>query len=198
MSIKFSIRNIFLISGGFVLFLLLKWLITIIFFIVFIWLGFIFSQFHDVRPEQTYSLVNFAFHFDFFSPELLLAHDFAVNCLCRSGVSLNQGCDASVFLDDSNGNESHPIERQAIPSQTLKGFDKINLIKEELEEACPGMVSCADALALATRDGILLVRFNSQLLLCVCSPSSPPPPPLPLFSSSNWGGGGGEGKKNTT
>ncbi|KDO63428.1 hypothetical protein CISIN_1g0355781mg, partial [Citrus sinensis] len=66
------------------------------------------------------------------------------------------GCDASVFLDDSNGNESHPIERQAIPSQTLKGFDKINLIKEELEEACPGMVSCADALALATRDGILL------------------------------------------
>lgn len=129
--------------------------------------GFHLSQFHDVSPEQMFSLVNFAFHFDFLILKFMLASDFAVNCLCCSGVSLNQGCDASVFLDDSNGNKSHPIERQAIPSQTLKGFDKINLIKEELEEACPGVVSCADTLALATRDGILLVSFNSHLLLCV-------------------------------
>ncbi|KAK1586845.1 hypothetical protein Q3G72_006654 [Acer saccharum] len=67
-----------------------------------------------------------------------------------------RGCDASVFLDDSNGNKSYLIERQAIPHTTLKGFDKIGLIKEELEMACPGVVSCADTLALATRDGILL------------------------------------------
>ncbi|KAH7511517.1 hypothetical protein ACOSQ2_027974 [Xanthoceras sorbifolium] len=67
-----------------------------------------------------------------------------------------RGCDASVFLDDSNGNKSYLIERQAIPHTTLKGFDQIDLIKEELEMACPGVVSCADTLALATRDGILL------------------------------------------
>ncbi|KAI9160972.1 hypothetical protein LWI28_013286 [Acer negundo] len=67
-----------------------------------------------------------------------------------------KGCDASLFLDDSNGNKSYLIERQAIPHTTLKGFDKIGLIKEELEMACPGVVSCADTLALATRDGILL------------------------------------------
>ncbi|KAK0599177.1 hypothetical protein LWI29_002988 [Acer saccharum] len=55
-----------------------------------------------------------------------------------------RGCDASLFLDNSNGNKSYLIERQAIPHTTLKGFDKIGLIKEELEMACPGVVSCAD------------------------------------------------------
>ena len=70
-----------------------------------------------------------------------------------------QGCDASVLLDDSFGNRSHSIERQAIPNKTLKGFDVIEFIKEELERVCPGVVSCADILSLAARDGILLVRF---------------------------------------
>ncbi|KAK7817059.1 putative peroxidase 48, partial [Quercus suber] len=36
------------------------------------------------------------------------------------------GCDASVLLDDSNGDKNHSIERQAIPNQTLRGFDKID------------------------------------------------------------------------
>ncbi|XP_038720680.1 putative Peroxidase 48 isoform X2 [Tripterygium wilfordii] len=67
-----------------------------------------------------------------------------------------EGCDASVLLDDSNGNQNHAIERQAIPNRSLRGFDKIDMIKEELEKACPGIVSCSDILALATRDGIVL------------------------------------------
>ncbi|XP_050370736.1 putative Peroxidase 48 [Argentina anserina] len=67
-----------------------------------------------------------------------------------------QGCDASVLLDDSNGNTNHSIEKQAIPNKSLKGFDKIDQIKEELENVCPGVVSCADILALATRDGVIL------------------------------------------
>ena len=70
---------------------------------------------------------------------------------------LNQGCDASVLLDDSNGNTNHSIEKQATPNKSLKGFENIDQIKEELENACPGVVSCADVLALATRDGIILV-----------------------------------------
>jgi hypothetical protein len=60
-------------------------------------------------------------------------------------------------LDDSNGDKNSSIERQAIPNKTLKGFDKIDLIKEELEKACPGVVSCADTVSIATRDGIVLV-----------------------------------------
>ncbi|KAJ0099743.1 hypothetical protein Patl1_20851 [Pistacia atlantica] len=65
--------------------------------------------------------------------------------------------DASLFLDDSNGNTNHSIERWAVLHSTLNCFDKIDLIKAELERACPGVVSYADTLALATRDGILLV-----------------------------------------
>ncbi|CAK9174990.1 unnamed protein product [Ilex paraguariensis] len=67
-----------------------------------------------------------------------------------------EGCDASVLLDDSNGNKNHSIERQAIPNRTLKGYNFIDTIKEELENLCPGVVSCADIIALATRDGIVL------------------------------------------
>ncbi|XP_059639572.1 putative Peroxidase 48 [Cornus florida] len=67
-----------------------------------------------------------------------------------------EGCDASVLLDDSNGNKNHSIEKDAIPNKTLKGFNHIDLIKEELEEVCPGVVSCADILVLATRDGVLM------------------------------------------
>ncbi|XP_034697691.1 putative Peroxidase 48 isoform X1 [Vitis riparia] len=67
-----------------------------------------------------------------------------------------QGCDASILLDDSNESTNRSAEKLAIPNQTLKGFDKVEKIKEELEKACPGVVSCADILVLATRDGIVL------------------------------------------
>ncbi|KEH38295.1 peroxidase family protein [Medicago truncatula] len=63
-----------------------------------------------------------------------------------------QGCDASLLLEDRNIS----YEKQAIPNQTLKGFDKVDLIKEEVEQACPGVVSCADILALAARDSVFL------------------------------------------
>ncbi|KAL6538532.1 hypothetical protein OROGR_012520 [Orobanche gracilis] len=63
-----------------------------------------------------------------------------------------QGCDASVLLlDDTNS-----TERRAGPNESLKGFDYIDEIKELLESECPGVVSCADILVLATRDAIVL------------------------------------------
>ncbi|XP_019226938.1 PREDICTED: putative Peroxidase 48 isoform X2 [Nicotiana attenuata] len=64
------------------------------------------------------------------------------------------GCDASVLLADNSKNET--IEREAIPNRTLKGFNFIDMIKDEIEEACPEVVSCSDILVLATRDGIVL------------------------------------------
>ncbi|XP_055806637.1 putative Peroxidase 48 [Solanum dulcamara] len=64
------------------------------------------------------------------------------------------GCDASVLLADRN--ENGTVEREAIPNMTLKGFNFIDTIKDEIEEACPGIVSCSDILVLATRDGIVL------------------------------------------
>uniref|UniRef100_A0A3Q7FVA1 Peroxidase n=1 Tax=Solanum lycopersicum TaxID=4081 RepID=A0A3Q7FVA1_SOLLC len=64
-----------------------------------------------------------------------------------------EGCDASVLLDSVEGMHS---EKESPPNESLKGFDVIDIIKLELEEACPGVVSCADAVVLAARESIVL------------------------------------------
>lgn len=70
-----------------------------------------------------------------------------------------------MLLDDSYGNKNRSIEKQALPNQTLRGFDYIGLIKKELEQTCAGVVSCADILALAARDGVVLVCFSASISL---------------------------------
>ncbi|KAL5791466.1 hypothetical protein ACOSP7_000060 [Xanthoceras sorbifolium] len=64
------------------------------------------------------------------------------------------GCDASLLLDSFGGMVS---EKLAAPNvNSLRGFDVIDKIKYNLEEACPYTVSCADILALAARDAVVL------------------------------------------
>ncbi|XVF72521.1 hypothetical protein PTKIN_Ptkin12aG0127900 [Pterospermum kingtungense] len=62
-----------------------------------------------------------------------------------------RGCDASVLLNSTSKNTA---EKQAPPNLTLIGFDILDKIKEEVEKQCPGVVSCADVLALAARDSV--------------------------------------------
>ncbi|XP_027115731.2 peroxidase 24-like [Coffea arabica] len=62
-----------------------------------------------------------------------------------------KGCDASILLDTVGTNQS---EKDARPNQTLGGFEAIDDIKAQVEKACPGIVSCADILALAARDAV--------------------------------------------
>ncbi|WOK99962.1 peroxidase 40 [Canna indica] len=64
------------------------------------------------------------------------------------------GCDASLLLDDAPGFVG---EKTAGPNaNSLRGFDVVDCIKSELEMACPETVSCADLLAIAARDSVVL------------------------------------------
>ncbi|KAJ9128701.1 hypothetical protein P3X46_034598 [Hevea brasiliensis] len=68
------------------------------------------------------------------------------------------GCDASILLDGPNSEKTAPQNRG------LGGFALIDKIKEVLEERCPGVVSCADILNLATRDAVHLAGAPSYPL----------------------------------
>ncbi|PWA82975.1 heme peroxidase [Artemisia annua] len=65
------------------------------------------------------------------------------------------GCDASILLDGAS------TEKTAGPNAFLRGFEVIDAAKSRLETACPGVVSCADILALAARDSVVLTGGHS-------------------------------------
>ncbi|RDY04781.1 Peroxidase 55, partial [Mucuna pruriens] len=66
-----------------------------------------------------------------------------------------EGCDASVIITSPNGDaEKDATENLSLPGD---GFDTVIKAKQAVEAACPGVVSCADILSLATRDVIGLL-----------------------------------------
>ncbi|XP_042515938.1 peroxidase A2-like [Macadamia integrifolia] len=65
-----------------------------------------------------------------------------------------QGCDGSILLDDSASIES---EKDAFPNaNSTRGYDVVDNIKTALENSCPGVVSCADILAIAAEVSVSL------------------------------------------
>lgn len=65
-----------------------------------------------------------------------------------------KGCDGSVLLNSTSKNQA---EKDGPPNISLHAFYVIDVAKKEVEAMCPGVVSCADILALAARDAVALV-----------------------------------------
>lgn len=72
-----------------------------------------------------------------------------------------QGCDASILLEDG--------ERNALQNKdSARGYEVIDSAKAQVEKICPGVVSCADILAVAARDASVAVSstiYKSSLFL---------------------------------
>lgn len=69
-----------------------------------------------------------------------------------------QGCDASVLLDDTSSFTGEKTAGANVNS--LRGFEVIDDIKTQVESACPGIVSCADIVAVAARDSVVAVSLD--------------------------------------
>ncbi|KAE8774270.1 Peroxidase 55 [Hordeum vulgare] len=67
---------------------------------------------------------------------------------------LVNGCDASVLI----ASRSADAEKNSPDDDSLAGdgYDTVNRVKAAVEQKCPGVVSCADILALAARDVVHL------------------------------------------
>ncbi|CAA2973739.1 peroxidase 27-like [Olea europaea subsp. europaea] len=65
-----------------------------------------------------------------------------------------QGCDGSVLLESP----AKKSEKDADSNLSLRGFEIIDQAKAAAEKVCPGVVSCADILALVARDATVGVK----------------------------------------
>ena len=72
-----------------------------------------------------------------------------------------KGCDGSILIESKAGSKM-VAEREAEDNKGLReeGFEGIRRAKALVESKCPGVVSCADILAISARDYVHLVSHS--------------------------------------
>ena len=69
-----------------------------------------------------------------------------------------QGCDASILIASKPGSkELAEMDAEDNKDLRVESFETIRKAKALVESKCPGVVSCADILAIAARDFVHLV-----------------------------------------
>ena len=63
-----------------------------------------------------------------------------------------KGCDASILIDGLSS------EKTAGPNLSVREYELIDALKKVAEAQCPGVVSCADIIAIATKEVIKKVK----------------------------------------
>ncbi|KAJ8646902.1 hypothetical protein MRB53_008650 [Persea americana] len=95
----------------------------------------------------------------------------ALSSDARAGASLIRlhfhdcfvdGCDGSILLDNTDSIQS---EKDAFPNTGLNGLPIVDDIKTAVENVCPGVVSCADILAIASEASVTLAGGSSWSVL---------------------------------
>ncbi|PPD97446.1 hypothetical protein GOBAR_DD05527 [Gossypium barbadense] len=75
-----------------------------------------------------------------------------------------QGCDGSLLLDSTSILETEKNARGNFNS--VRGFEVVDQIKAEVDRICGRpVVSCADILAVAARDSVVVVMSNSFFIV---------------------------------
>uniref|UniRef100_A0A6N2MFD2 peroxidase n=1 Tax=Salix viminalis TaxID=40686 RepID=A0A6N2MFD2_SALVM len=102
-----------------------------------------------------------------------------------------KGCDGSILLEDTS---SFTGEQTAGPNNnSVRGFNVVAKIKSKVEKVCPGIVSCADILAIAARDSTVILggpnwnvklgRRDSKTASLSAANSGVIPPPTSTLSN---------------
>ncbi|KAJ4967418.1 hypothetical protein NE237_019267 [Protea cynaroides] len=99
------------------------------------------------------------------------------------------GCDASLLLDDTPSMLGEKLALSNINS--LRSYEVIDEAKEELEKLCPGVVSCADIIIMASRDAVVLsggpnweIKLGREDSLTACQEDSNNIMPSPRSTAS--------------